>query len=72
MPVTDADETGDVSPENIPAALLNVFVGCFSVYALLFGVGYTVYGRYVPALALLIAGSVGVGFLVRNVRKLGR
>ena len=57
--------TGD----NIPGALLNVFVGCLSVYALLFGVGYTVYGRYVPAVALLLIGFVGIGFLVQDLRK---
>jgi Na+/proline symporter len=67
-----SDKTGDSDPDNIPAALLNVFVGCFSVYALLFGVGYSVYGRYVPALALLMAGSVGIGFLVRNLRQRSR
>jgi hypothetical protein len=66
-----SDETGDSLADNIPAALLNVFIGCFSVYALLFGVGYSVYGRYVPALALLVIGSAGVGFLVRNLRKHG-
>jgi SSS family solute:Na+ symporter len=56
--------TGD----SIPRALLNVFVGCLSVYALLFGVGYVLYGHYVPAVILLVIGSAGIGFLVRNLR----
>jgi cytochrome b subunit of formate dehydrogenase len=72
MPASDAGGTGDSIPDNIPAALLNVFVGCLSVYALLFGVGYVVYGQYAAAVTLLLVGSVGIGFLVRNVRKLSR
>ena len=58
-------ETGD----NIPQALLNVFVGCVSVYAVLFGVGYVLYGNYVPAVILLLIGSAGIGFLAHNVRR---
>ena len=65
MPQSHGDEDGD----NIPRALLNVFVGCLSVYALLFGVGYLLYGHYVPAMILLLMGSVGVGILIRNIRK---
>jgi len=65
VPATIDSETGD----NIPRALLNVFVGCLSVYATLFGVGYTVYGRYVPAVVLLLIGLAGIGFLVQNLRK---
>jgi len=65
VPASIDSETGD----NIPRALLNVFVGCLSVYATLFGVGYTVYGRYVPAVVLLLIGFAGIGFLVQNLRK---
>jgi Na+/proline symporter len=65
MPKSDDGETGD----NIPLALLNVFVGCLSVYAMLFGVGYTLYGNYIPAVLLLLIGSAGIGFLVKNLRK---
>ena len=50
-------------------ALLNVFVGCLSVYALLFGVGYIVYGRLAPGAIFLLAGLVGIGFLVNNLRQ---
>jgi len=64
VPASDDGETGD----NIPLALLNVFVGCLSVYALLFGVGYVLYGHYVPAVILLVIGSAGIGFLVRSLR----
>ena len=35
-------ETGD----NIPRAMLNIFVGCLAVYATLFGVGYVLYGQH--------------------------
>ena len=65
MPQSHGDEDGD----NIPRALLNVFVGCLSVYAMLFGVGYLLYGHYVPAMILLLIGSVGVGILIRNIRR---
>jgi len=68
MPASNDVETGD----NIPRALLNVFVGCLSVYATLFGVGYTVYGRYVPAVVLLLIGFGGIGYLVQNLWKGGR
>jgi len=64
IPESADGETGD----NIPQALLNVFVGCVAVYAMLFGVGYVLYGHYVPAVILLLIGSIGVGFLVRNLR----
>jgi len=57
--------------DNIPRAMLNIFVGCFSVYAVLFGVGYTLYGQHVPAFALLLGGSAGVGFLVRSIQRAG-
>ena len=63
-PAADDREPGD----NIPQALLNVFVGCVSIYAVLFGVGYVLYSHYVPGLALLLIGSIGIGFLVRNLR----
>jgi len=58
-----------VDADNIPRALLNVFVGCFSVYALLFGTGYTIYGQYGLAAGLLLSGSVGIGFLVKSIRR---
>jgi len=64
IPDSADGETGD----NIPQALLNVFVGCVAVYAVLFGVGYVLYGHYVPAVILLLIGLIGVGFLVRNLR----
>jgi Na+/proline symporter len=63
-PAPDDGETSD----NIPKALLNVFVGCVAVYAVLFGVGYVLYSHYVPGLVLLLIGSIGIGFLVRNLR----
>ncbi len=65
MPNSDDGETGG----NIPLALLNVFVGCLSVYAMLFGVGYTLYGNYIPAVILLLIGSASIAFLVKNLRK---
>ena len=63
IPVAD-DDDGD----NVPQALLNVFVGCVAVYAVLFGVGYVLYGYYLLGLLLLLIGLIGLGFLVRNLR----
>ncbi len=65
LPVSDDSGAGD----NIPVALLNVFVGCLSVYALLFGVGYAVYGQTVAAVTLLTIGALGIWFLVRSIRR---
>jgi hypothetical protein len=65
MPEPDAEEDSD----NIPRAMLNVFVGCLSVYALLFGVGYALYSQLIPAVVLLLIGSAGTGFLVNGLRK---
>jgi len=67
MPATD----DAVPSDNIPQALLNVFVGCIAVYATLFGVGYALYGHYVSAVILLLIGSGGIGFLVHSLRKGG-
>ena len=64
IPVADDDQPGD----NVPQALLNVFVGCVAVYAVLFGVGYVLYGYYLLGLLLLLIGLIGLGFLVRNLR----
>ena len=57
----------DHNRDNIPGALLNIFVGCLSVYALLFGVGYALYSNYLFASAMITIGVVGVVFLIRRV-----
>jgi len=57
----------DHPKDNIPRALLNIFVGCISVYSLLFGVGYALYGTYLPAFAMITLGIAGVAFLIRRV-----
>ena len=53
--------------DNIPRALLNIFVGCLSVYSLLFGVGYALYGNYPLVFAMITVGVVGGAFLIRRV-----
>jgi Na+/proline symporter len=57
----------DHGRDNIPGALLNIFVGCLSVYALLFGVGYALYSNYLLAFAMITVGVIGVAFLIRSV-----
>jgi len=53
--------------DNIPRALANIFVGCLSVYALLFGTGYALYGNLPLALVMVAVGVLGVAFLIRRV-----
>jgi Na+/proline symporter len=52
------------SPDSLPMALLGWILGCFFVYAALFGVGSLLYGRVPQAIAWLVVWVVtGVGLL---------
>ena len=57
----------DGRQDNIPRALSNIFIGCVSVYALLFGIGYALYNKYSLAFVLLTVGVAGIAFLIRSV-----
>ncbi len=57
--------------ESLPAAFLCWFLGCVVVYAALFGTGFLVYGRALPAIAcLLVVGASTVG-LFKAVPRVG-
>ncbi len=58
----------DHQGDNIPGALLNIFVGCMSVYALLFGTGYALYGNLPLAFVMVTVGIAGTVFLIRRVK----
>jgi Na+/proline symporter len=52
------------SPDSLPMALLGWILGCFFVYAALFGAGSLLYGRVPQAIAWLVVWVVtGVGLL---------
>ena len=57
--------------ESIPAALLCWFLGCVAVYAALFGSGYLLYGRPIPAFTSLAIGVMAVAGLSRTVGRVG-
>ncbi|HHJ50405.1 MAG TPA: Na+:solute symporter [Phaeodactylibacter sp.] len=46
--------------------LSGMFVGCFTVYAALFGTGYWIYGRTIPALAATVITAMG-GYLLFRI-----
>ncbi len=56
--------------DNIPLALLNIFLGCIGVYAALFGIGSAVYGEMLPAagFAATAAATLWIGLRSRRWR----
>ncbi|HEX6940976.1 MAG TPA: sodium:solute symporter family protein [Longimicrobiales bacterium] len=59
-PLPGADERWTV-----PQGILAMVAGCFAVYAALFGIGYWIYGRYLPAAALTAVATVASVYLAR-------
>ncbi len=53
------------------AALLSWFLGCVVVYAALFGMGYTLYGRPLFGLACALVVVVAAGAILRNLPRVG-
>nr|HRO72545.1 hypothetical protein [Saprospiraceae bacterium] len=46
----------DITQGALPSEILMMFLGCIAVYALLFGMGYVIYGQYPEAtLSTIIA-----------------
>jgi SSS family solute:Na+ symporter len=64
------DEEARSSRENIPMALLGWATGCAAIWSGLFTLGNFLYGRTVPALALLVTFLVSGTVLVRVVNRL--
>jgi SSS family solute:Na+ symporter len=64
------DEEAHSSRENIPMALLGWATGCVAIWSGLFTLGNFLYGRTVPALALLVTFIASGIVLVRVVNRL--
>ncbi|MGD2134996.1 MAG: Na+:solute symporter [Gemmatimonadales bacterium] len=61
----------DDGSDSLTAAFLSWFLGVAAVYGALFGTGYALYGRALPAAAcLLVAAAAAVG-LMRTFRRVG-
>ena len=49
----------DESKSNLPLGILSMFIGCITVYTLLFAIGYWIYANYLPATVLTIVAIFG-------------
>jgi len=64
--------TGPATPgESVTAAFLCWFLGCVIIYGALFGTGYLLYGKVLPAVACLIAAAAGAWGLFRTLPRVG-
>lgn len=61
-------DPGD-SSVSITKGLVSFIVGSFSVYFILFGIGYLVYGNYFAGIGLLVPAVVGIAFLLKQLVK---
>src|ERR1041384_6916738 len=57
--------------ESVTAALLCWFLGCAVIYAALFGTGYSLYGKPLPAIVCLVAGGAAAWGLFRALPRVG-
>lgn len=55
---------------NLPNEILMMFIGVFSVYAVLFATGFWIYGNIVGAFIASVVAIIGGGFLVKLSSKL--
>ena len=73
-PVRDACAArGEVigADDSIPRGLLNVLLGCVSIYSLLFAIGSALYGNLVPAALFCCVGIAAALPLLKDVRSVG-
>jgi len=47
----------------------NWFLGCFLIYAYLFGIGYLIFGQIVKGLLFLLAGVIASAGILRNLQR---
>lgn len=57
---------------NLAAGILCMFLGCVAVYSALFGTGYWIYGKTMPATALCAVAALAVVLLVKFWKTVGR
>lgn len=60
--ITDAD----ITRGQLPSELLMMFLGCITVYSLLFGTGYLLYGELTPTIISVIAAVLSGWLLYRT------
>ncbi|MBT33411.1 MAG: Na+:solute symporter [Thalassobius sp.] len=70
-----AEDKGETLPDkgkawNVPLEILMMIIGCFTVYAALFSMGYWIYGETTYALILTVLGIAGSIFLLSSWKKL--
>ncbi|PHI18674.1 Na+:solute symporter [Lewinellaceae bacterium SD302] len=66
-----ANKVAEIPTSGFSRELTCMFAGVFLVYGTLFGTGYLLYGRFVPALVGLAAAVVSAFIVVRNWRSVG-
>jgi len=57
--------------ESVTAAFLCWFLGCVVIYAALFGTGYVLYGKPLPAIVCLVAAGAAAWGLFRALPRVG-
>jgi Na+/proline symporter len=64
--------TGSATPgESVTAAFLCWFLGCVIIYAALFGTGYLLYGKTLPAVVCLVTAAAASWGLFRTLPRVG-
>lgn len=48
---------------------VNWFLGCFLIYAFLFGIGYVIFGEMLKGGCFLLAGAIASAAILRNLRR---
>ena len=48
---------------------VNWFLGCFLIYAFLFGSGYVIFGEMVRGVGFLLAGTIASAAILRNLQR---
>jgi solute:Na+ symporter, SSS family len=62
-----------LSPANASGGLavqfVNWFLGCFLIYAFLFGIGYVIFGEMLKGVCFLLAGAIASAAILRNLQR---
>lgn len=63
----------DMIPANASGGLavqfVNWFLGCFLIYAFLFGIGYLIFGEILKGAFFLLGGAVASAAILRNLKR---
>jgi len=47
----------------------NWFLGCFLIYAFLFGIGYVIFAPILEGMGLLLLGAIANALILRNLQR---